>query len=90
MSADRLVKEFKAQDVGAWLVCHIDGIHVRVASWNNANQCWDVLPEGHNLLNPQVVEEVQEPTQMERLAAKSGLRKPRAVEKVTAGELSID
>lgn len=84
MSAERLIKEFGAQDVGAWLTVVVKGEHKRVAHWNNANNGWDVLPEGHNLLNPPVVDdEAPKETQMERMAAKSGLRKPKAVEKVT-------
>lgn len=33
MSAERLVKEFGAQDVGAWLQVHSKGQHIRVAKW---------------------------------------------------------
>jgi hypothetical protein len=58
MSASRLISEFKAQDVGAWLSV-FDGVsHTRVAKWNESNQGWDVLPEGHALLTPVVAEEV--------------------------------
>ncbi len=56
MSASRLISEFKAQDVGAWLSV-FDGVsHTRVAKWNEPNQGWDVLPEGHALLSPTVDE----------------------------------
>lgn len=87
MSAERLIKEFSAQDVGAWLNAVIDGVHTRVAQWNNANSCWDVLPAGHKLLNPVHEEEavVEEKPKAPR--------KPKAVERVgfaPAGELSLD
>lgn len=59
MSAARLVSEFGAQDVGAWLSVFGGGKHTRVAAWNNANGAWDILPAGHEMLN--VAEEPAEP-----------------------------
>lgn len=52
MSAERLVAEFGAQDVGAYMVALVKGNHIRVAEWNNANQVWMMLPAGTELLAP--------------------------------------
>lgn len=73
MSAEKLIKDFGAQDVGAWLVVHAQGTHTRVAQWNNANGVWDVLPAGHALVNPPVEEEVVEKKPRTAKAAPKGL-----------------
>lgn len=54
---DRLIKEFGAQDGGATMVCFLGGKHIEVAKYNNANDGWDLLPAGKELLAPAVVEE---------------------------------
>lgn len=60
MSIERLVKEFGAQDVGAWMSVFRGGEHTRVAQWNESNKGWDMLPAGHALLAPPEAEEATE------------------------------
>ena len=72
MSVDRLVKEFGAQDVGAFMVCFLDGKHTRVAQWIEGNNVWNILPEGLALLNPDMVE-----SEVETAPKPKGLRKAK-------------
>lgn len=61
MSAERLIKEFGAQDTGAFLITFIGGKHEKVAQWIEGNNQWSLLPEGQALLDAQsasVVESV--------------------------------
>ena len=51
MSVARLVKEFAAQDVGAYMTTFIGGVHTRVAKWVDGNNVWVILPEGQALLD---------------------------------------
>lgn len=74
MSAARLISEFGAQDVGAFLSVFSGGVHTRVASWNNANKSWDVLPAGHELLSGEQAEPapvVEEPPVVRRRSPKA-------------------
>lgn len=50
--SDRLVKEFRAQDGGATMVCFLGGVHIEVARFNNASDDWDLLPAGRDILTP--------------------------------------
>lgn len=78
MTAARLVSEFGAQDVGAWLVVHREGTHIRVAAWNNANGAWDIQPAGHDLLNGGVEDSAEEVAPVE-VAPKTRRKKVEAV-----------
>ena len=51
MSVERLVKEFAAQDVGAFMTTFIGGVHTRVAKWVEENKLWIILPEGQAMLD---------------------------------------
>lgn len=57
MSIERLVKEFGAQDVGAYMVTFIGGTHERVAQWIAGSDVWNILPAGTALLSPESVVE---------------------------------
>lgn len=53
MSVDRLIKEFGAQDVGAYMVARVGLKHVKVAVWVEGPDLWSLTPEGEELLAPQ-------------------------------------
>jgi hypothetical protein len=78
MTAKRLIEEFEAQDVGAWLTVFRDGNHTRVAKWVEGNQVWEVLPEGRALLastEPALAEEEAPPV----VVPKIGKRKSAVI-----------
>lgn len=81
MSIDRLVKEFGAQDVGAWMETFIKGQRARVAHWNQANEMWDLTEAGRIMLNPPVEDAEVE----DKPKAKAKVRVPPPVEKVGLG-----
>lgn len=47
---ERLITEFKAQDVGAHLVVYDGNVHTKVAEWNEGNQMWVLLKAGADIL----------------------------------------
>lgn len=82
MSIDRLISEFGAQDVGAWMETFIKGQRARVAHWNQANEMWDLTEAGRAMLNPPVEEDV---VAEEKPKAKAKPKAPPPVEKVGLG-----
>lgn len=70
MSVERLVKEFGAQDVGAYMTVFRGGTHYRVAEWNEGNKMWVMLPAGSELLDPSPVVEVVESAKQPHMRVK--------------------
>jgi hypothetical protein len=75
MSIERLVKEFSAQDVGAWMTVFREGKHTRVAKWTEGAG-WIPTEDGASLLATGGIQATPETDREEAHAAKFG-RKPK-------------
>jgi len=49
---DRLLTEFKAQDLGVQLMVMRGFDRIVVANYSNGNECWELTQGGKDLLNP--------------------------------------
>jgi hypothetical protein len=71
MSIERLVKEFSAQDVGAWMMVFREGKHTRVAKWTEGAG-WIPTEAGASLLATGGIQATPETDREEAHAAKFG------------------
>lgn len=54
-----LIEKYHAQDVGAHLVVHFAGQHIKVADWVEGNKMWVLNPSGESFLAAQNVVDSQ-------------------------------
>ena len=52
---DRLLTEFKAEDMATWMQARVEGKPVVVARWLDGSKSWEPTQEGRNLLYPELV-----------------------------------
>ena len=53
---DRLLTEFKAEDMATWMQARVEGKPVVVARWLDGSKSWEPTQEGRDLLYPELVE----------------------------------
>lgn len=55
---EELISKFHAQDLSTYMDALVDGVMIRVATFNDATQSWSPTQAGRDLVNPP--EEVEE------------------------------